>query len=150
MKAFVDNNLSKQLAAGLIGFGEDVVHLKDIFQDDTPDADWLPYVGQNEMILVTRDIRIRWNPSEIASFKTHNLKCCQLWRQLYIDNQPVWHMFIVIFRARIRSFDLLLRWTDNEHRCAVKLVYHIIPQPKSTNGNRNQNLGNQRRKTRRC
>lgn len=73
MKAFIDNNLSPQLAAGMKGFGEDVVHLKDHFPDDTPDADWLPYVGQNELVLVTRDIRIRWNPSEIAAFKTHNV-----------------------------------------------------------------------------
>jgi hypothetical protein len=73
MKAFIDNNLSLQLAAGLKGFGEDVVHLKDLFPDDTADADWLPYVGQNDMVLVTRDIRIRWNPSEISAFKSHNV-----------------------------------------------------------------------------
>ncbi len=73
MKAFIDNNLSLQMAAGLRGFGEDVVHLKEIFPDATLDTDWLPYVGQNSMILVTRDNHIRWNPAEIAAFKTNNV-----------------------------------------------------------------------------
>ncbi|MCB2204812.1 DUF5615 family PIN-like protein [bacterium] len=97
MKAFVDNNLSSKLAAGMKGFGEDVVHLKEIFPDDTPDADWLPYVGQNDMILVTRDNKIRWNPSEIAAFKAHNVgafflsgkkrTACELIQQL-VRNYP--------------------------------------------------------------
>lgn len=97
MKAFIDNNLSQQLASGLKGFGEDVVHLKDLFDEATTDETWLPFVGQNSLILVTRDNRIRWNPAEIAAFKANNVgafflagkerKRCELIQQL-VRNWP--------------------------------------------------------------
>lgn len=44
MKFFIDNNLSPKLARGMQGFGEDVMHLKDEFQDDAKDIEWLPYI----------------------------------------------------------------------------------------------------------
>ncbi len=67
MKFFFDNNLSKNLVKGFKAFGEDVVHIKDIFPEGTPDIEWLKYVGVNRLILVTRDERLRFNPAEIIS-----------------------------------------------------------------------------------
>lgn len=73
MRAFIDNNLSPHLAAGLQGFGEDVVHLTHYFEHDASDEEWLGYVGDNGLTLVTRDDRIRHNPSEKEALKAHNV-----------------------------------------------------------------------------
>jgi len=74
MKFFIDNNISKKIAKGLAEFGEDVMHLQDQFPEDAPDEEWLEYVGKNGMVLVTRDERIRWNPTELAALKKHKVR----------------------------------------------------------------------------
>jgi predicted nuclease of predicted toxin-antitoxin system len=38
MKFFVDNNLSPQLAKGMKAFGEDVIHITEIFPHNTDDT----------------------------------------------------------------------------------------------------------------
>ena len=97
MKFFIDNNLSQQLADNMKDFGEKVMHLREKFDPDTEDTDWLKYVGQRGLILVTRDERIRWRPAERLALKTHNvgafflggknLTRCQLIQQL-VRNWP--------------------------------------------------------------
>ncbi len=69
MRFFFDNNLSATLAHGMREFGEEVVHLTDHFPQDAVDSEWLPFVGQNQMVLVTRDEKIRWMPAEIAAVR---------------------------------------------------------------------------------
>ena len=66
MKCFFDENLSKNLALGLRGFGEDAIHLTEVFTSGTPDEEWLPYVGNKGYILFTKDQRIRRRPLEKA------------------------------------------------------------------------------------
>jgi hypothetical protein len=73
MKFFIDNNLSPKLARGMAAFGEDVTHLIDHYSPDTPDADWLPKIGEQEWILVTRDDRVRYKPAELHAYKTHRV-----------------------------------------------------------------------------
>lgn len=73
MKFFFDNNLSQKLVAGLRAFGENVIHLKDRFPENAPDADWLEYIGKRQIILVTRDERIRWNPAEVAAVRRYKV-----------------------------------------------------------------------------
>lgn len=73
MKFFVDNNLSDYLAKGMKAFGEDVVHLKEYFPEETKDVDWLKFIGENDLILITRDERIRRNPAELSAFRKHNV-----------------------------------------------------------------------------
>lgn len=97
MKAFIDNNLSTQLSDGLKGFGEDVVHLKDMFDEDASDEDWLRKIGLQGLTLVTRDNRIRRRPAELEALKSHNvgafflggkkLNRCQIIQQL-VRNWP--------------------------------------------------------------
>jgi len=92
LKFFIDNNLSQQLAVGMRGFGEHVIHLKDKFSPDTDDPIWLKFIGENGLILVTRDERIRWRPAELRALKDHkvgafflggkNRTRCQLIQQL--------------------------------------------------------------------
>ena len=54
-------------------FGEPVEHLQDHFSPDSPDTEWLPYIGDNEYFLITRDNAIRRNPAELAALKKHKV-----------------------------------------------------------------------------
>lgn len=97
MKFFIDNNLSKRLANGMAAFGEEVVHIKDLFPDNPPDVEWLQYIGENNYFLITRDIRIRYNPLELQALRRNKVGAffmggkqrtrCQLIQQL-IRNWP--------------------------------------------------------------
>lgn len=78
-------------------FGENVVHLQDIFEPDAKDAAWLPVIGEKGYILVTRDEEIRREPSELAALQRHGvgvfflggkgLNRCKLIQQL-VRNWP--------------------------------------------------------------
>ncbi len=93
----VDNNLGTQLAAGMKGFGEDVVHLTEHLNPNAPDTDVLALVGSNGWCLITRDNRIRYRPAESGALKEHqvgaffmsgkNLGRCQIIQQL-VRNWP--------------------------------------------------------------
>ena len=73
MKFFFDNNLSPQLAAGMKGFGEDVVHLTDIFPPEVEDTELLARVGSEGWCLVTRDDKIRYRPAESRAIREHRV-----------------------------------------------------------------------------
>lgn len=73
MTFFFDNNLSKKISDGLRAFGESAIHLQEHFPGDTPDVEWLKYVGENKYILVTRDERVRWNPAEKVALKQYGV-----------------------------------------------------------------------------
>jgi len=97
MKFFIDNNLGKDIANGMKGFGENVMHLTDKFNQAEADAVWLPYVGENEMTLVTRDLKVRRRPYELSAIKRYkvgvfflggkNLTRCELIQQI-VRNWP--------------------------------------------------------------
>lgn len=73
MKFFFDNNLSKKLVNGLRAFGEDVVHLKENFEEDASDVEILKFVGKHKMGFITRDERVRWNPAEHAAIRDNRV-----------------------------------------------------------------------------
>jgi predicted nuclease of predicted toxin-antitoxin system len=89
---FFDNNVSKKIVEGLKAFGEEVVHLQEKFPEDSADIEWLQYVGEKGLVLITRDERVRWNPAEIAAIKKfkvatfflggRNLDRCRLIQQV--------------------------------------------------------------------
>ncbi len=94
---FFDNNISKKIVEGLKAFGEEVVHLQEKFPEDSADIEWLQYVGEKGLVLITRDERVRWNPAEIAAIKKFkvatfflggkNLDGCRLIQQV-VRNWP--------------------------------------------------------------
>ena len=73
MRFFVDNNLSQKLAKGMAAFGEDVIHLKEEFPEETIDTEWLKYVGEEGLVLITRDEAIRRNPAELAALREYKV-----------------------------------------------------------------------------
>jgi len=70
---FIDNNLGEELALGLRGFGEAVIHLKESYPEDTPDEVWLEDIGNKGYFLITRDKRIRYNPLENRTLRTYKI-----------------------------------------------------------------------------
>ncbi len=66
---FFDNNISKKIVEGLKAFGEEVVHLQEKFPEDSPDVEWLRYIGEQGFVLITKDEKVRWNPAELATIK---------------------------------------------------------------------------------
>lgn len=73
MTFVLDENLSRQLARGMREFGEDVGHILDHFSEGADDETWLPYVGDNELTLITRDLKIRWRPAELRALREHKV-----------------------------------------------------------------------------
>lgn len=73
MKFFVDNNLGESLVRGMKGFGVNICHLKDHFPENAPDTTWIPFVGENNYFLITRDLRLRWHPAELQSLYEYNV-----------------------------------------------------------------------------
>jgi hypothetical protein len=73
VKFFFDNNLSPKVAKGLNEFvapEHNVVHLKQLFQDNPADVEWMARLaGQEDWIIVTADTHIGTNPHEIAAWK---------------------------------------------------------------------------------
>lgn len=66
MRFFIDENLGHDLAKGLGLLGYNVEHLLDSFPQGTKDVEWLEYVGQNNLALITKDKGIRRKPNEKA------------------------------------------------------------------------------------
>jgi len=64
LKFIFDEGLGHGLATGLRLAGKNVEHVLDHFPRGTPDVDWLSYVGENKLILVTKDKGIRKKPNE--------------------------------------------------------------------------------------
>ena len=73
MRYFFDNNLGKNLALGLRGFGEDTLHLTEKFDEKTPDEEWLKFIGTEGYFLFTTDKRIRRRPLEKKALLDHNV-----------------------------------------------------------------------------
>ncbi len=73
MKFFFDNNLAPKLARGLNAFVQpehQVLHLKERFPGNTEDSAWMKALAQEqELVIVTADVRIGRNPHEIRAWQ---------------------------------------------------------------------------------
>jgi predicted nuclease of predicted toxin-antitoxin system len=74
IKFFVDNNLGLKLVTGLRDLGyTNIEHLQETFKEDTIDEVWLKHVGENGLILITKDKKIRKNPKEKQALIRHKI-----------------------------------------------------------------------------
>jgi hypothetical protein len=65
IKYFVDENIGYNLVKGLRDLGfTNVEHVLDTFKPGEIDEVWLEYVGKNNLVLITKDKKIRKNPKE--------------------------------------------------------------------------------------
>lgn len=63
------NRLGEALTTANIPFTPHHEH----FEQACPDVDWLPVVGKNGWVVVTRDKNIRRKPNELHAFKDNNV-----------------------------------------------------------------------------
>ena len=76
MNFFFDTNLSPYLAQAIncLEREGEVVHLTEKFPGDTPDEDWLKYVGKNNLILITKDKKIKRRVAELRAIKKYKVR----------------------------------------------------------------------------
>ncbi len=67
MRFFFDNCIAPQLARVMLALGEQTLHLRDQFQPDTDDVDWLAWVGEQRLVLVTTDLNIMAKRAEYSA-----------------------------------------------------------------------------------
>lgn len=74
---FADEN-ALGLAKELLGRGTELVHpghpdFPEVPRG-APDLDWLPIVGERELVVLTRDRRIRSRPAELAVYRSYGVR----------------------------------------------------------------------------
>lgn len=75
MNFFFDHNLSHRLAHAMRLLDEDetIIHLTDRFPNDTADETWLEVIGREDMILITKDLKIRKHPAELEAIRRYRV-----------------------------------------------------------------------------
>jgi predicted nuclease of predicted toxin-antitoxin system len=88
MNFFFDNNISLNMARAmeLLDIECCVRHLQEQFEEGTKDEEWLPFVGDNGYILVTRDKKITKRKGELEAYKRHKVGAFILTGK----NMPIW------------------------------------------------------------
>lgn len=64
---------SNKLGEALTAAGIKFTPHHDHFEQACPDVDWLPVVGENGWVVITRDKNIRRKPNELLAFKINNV-----------------------------------------------------------------------------
>jgi predicted nuclease of predicted toxin-antitoxin system len=68
LTVFLDRNLGHRVIAQAMRDAGVVVHIHDdLFPQDAKDEEWLPVVGHQGWIVLTKDARIRYRPQERAA-----------------------------------------------------------------------------------
>jgi len=72
---FLDNDTSAcAVFDALQQKGLSVTRLRNHFPPDTPDHEWLPFVGRKGWILVSRNKWMRYNPREVTLIRKHKVR----------------------------------------------------------------------------
>ncbi|MBA7524483.1 hypothetical protein ES705_16621 [subsurface metagenome] len=99
--------------------GQDACHLKDHFPVNAPDIDWLPFLTENSMALITLDLRITKNPLEVKLLKIYNVKT------FFLEGKTLsaWQRVVQVFRA----------WEEIKNKASKRRPPHIFKVvPKET------------------
>ena len=79
MKFFVDNNIGHQFVDGMRGFTESligvtkIIHLKEKFNPNVKDVDWLRFAGENNYFVISKDNKMRYKPQEKKELSKNNI-----------------------------------------------------------------------------
>lgn len=101
MKFFLDNCLSPHHADGLRGFagylGHEFKHLREIFDEDTADVEWITALGKERgWIILSGDSKITRNPAERAAW--HESRMTAFFFTSGFDNLNYWKKAAEIMR----------------------------------------------------
>lgn len=119
MRFFLDNNLPPRVARALhclLAPTDSATHLKERFQPDTPDVDWLDALaGEADWIILSADTAISRNPHEVTAWKraghpTFFLKSNWVHQPLWEQASRLFHLFPEILKraAKARKGDAFL------------------------------------------
>ncbi|KPM53566.1 hypothetical protein ACG83_23245 [Frankia sp. R43] len=114
---FVDEN-TLPLGKALAAVRADVVypgHRRCPIWVGALDIEWLPYVGDAGLVLITRDVRIRHRPAEKRLFLLHNVKGIFLTKS---GSMPRWDMLCMVVQHWARIEPL----TDVAGPCSYSLT----------------------------
>jgi predicted nuclease of predicted toxin-antitoxin system len=79
---FVDRSLGGKLVVqALLDVGAEVVVHDDVFDQDTPDMDWLVAAGKRGWVVLTKDSAIRRNPLERETYRAAKARVFALTRK---------------------------------------------------------------------
>jgi hypothetical protein len=77
VRFFVDENMLP-VGRALAAVRDDVCHPGHAAIPEVPlgskDPDWLPIIGKRELVLITRDNKIRSKPAELQAYKDHRIR----------------------------------------------------------------------------
>lgn len=73
MNYFLDNTFSPRFVGVLRAMGVDACHLTEHFAPETPDHQWIPFIGEKNWILITGDLKIRTKPVNKMALKRANI-----------------------------------------------------------------------------
>ena len=100
MRVLLDNNLSPHIAEALEAVGEDVLHVKDIFLDQSPDEKILQYCADKGCMLVTLDKKLRYRPAIATATQEYRIGIFILQGK----DKSRWERFCQLVRAwRVRA-----------------------------------------------
>lgn len=80
--------MGKRIPQAFARLGLDAIAHDDLFDQATPDDQWLAAVGEQGWIVITKDDRIRFNEAERAALIAHNVGCFVLAKR----NASSWQM----------------------------------------------------------
>jgi predicted nuclease of predicted toxin-antitoxin system len=74
IRFFVDANFGINLVYGLRALGyTNIEHIYEKFEEGVLDEEWLQYAGENDLVIITKDKKIRKNPKEKAALNKFKL-----------------------------------------------------------------------------
>lgn len=105
MKCIFDNNLPPRLARALNELegqhGIEVIHLRDIYPENTDDITWINELSNEpNCFVITKDKNIRKKPHELKAWQESGLKIVFLQKSWF--NHDLWDI----------SWRLVKRWKD--------------------------------------
>lgn len=122
MRLFIDNNLSPRIARAISALegehGNTVVHLRDKYEPNTPDVEWMTSLkNDGSWVVITADLMISRSPHEVQAWKEAGLVVFFLrksWRTLTLWDQ---------------SWQLIKQWPHiiSEAREAVPGQGFVVP-----------------------
>ena len=93
MTILLDNMISHRIAAALDALGEDVQALRDVFPQQTSDAQWIKEIGEKGWSFITVDKHISTRPHEVAALRDAQVTAFFLgrfWAKTKAWDQAVW------------------------------------------------------------
>lgn len=103
---FFDNDISFRIveALGRLVHGHRVVPLREVFPVNTPDTTWIPQVGKDGWIVISRDHNQRRREAEHAALKANAV------RALYVRHSGTQDTLFADAARIIKNWPKIERW----------------------------------------